>query len=121
MSHVKFFLVSTIGFLMGVYTCHFLIINHNLNPVLASCIVGSIASVLLFKKDWLYQHTQNMVFCGSFAGMSQHSFFLNYYHYLLISFMAGLVVLVSNRYFKGYGGKLGTTAFICVLGLSLFL
>lgn len=82
------------------------ILNKHLkvNVVLGSAVVG-IAGGLVLKKF------ESALYCGSFIGMCATEVF-NYPEFILVSLLAGVLFVLVKEVFNGYGGKLGTTAFI---------
>lgn len=84
-----------------------------LSAVMASALVGVIAHLIIPKYEV-------PVFCGSFVGMASDSLLPGYNYLLLAAVIAGLVYVIGKYSFNGFGGKLGTTAFIgCVLAATL--
>ncbi|QCK14467.1 hypothetical protein [Mangrovivirga cuniculi] len=89
-----------------------------LNAILSSAIIGLIAGLLS-------QYTSHSafaaaMFCGSFVGMSS----VNLMPLAAIAFaggLSGLIFYYSQGILKGFGGKLGTIAFISVGVISIFL
>jgi len=76
----------------------------NFNVVLGSAVVG-IAGGLVLKKY------EAALYCGSFIGMCSTEVF-NYPEFILVSLLTGVLFILVKEVFNGYGGKLGTTAFI---------
>lgn len=81
-------------------------INHDLalGAVLASCIIGIFGAMMLKKY-------QVPLFCGSFAGMVSSTIITSYWGILIVGVFAGILFVISKNVFKGFGGKLGATAF----------
>lgn len=84
-----------------VYVLNDLLLIHT---VLGSALVGVVGG-LVFKKY------EAAVFCGSFIGMTSPEVF-NYPEFILVSTFGGILFVLVLDILKGYGGKLGTTAFI---------
>ena len=128
MKHFSNFLIffsTFIGCFLTIYVS-----NQGFPSVFASsfiALLGAYFAMLIQNKT----NIADSVFCGSFAGMismnllsgGQYSFFLMS---LLLSILVGiiytLIKLLSSKYpkklFNGFGGKLGTTAFISVFLFS---
>ena len=89
--------------LAGMFT-YFL--NHDLalGAVLASSAVG-IFGAFVFKKY------QIAIYCGSFAGMVASTVIDSYAGIIIVGIFTGLLFVVSKEVYKGFGGKLGATAF----------
>jgi len=56
-----------------------------------------------------------VAFASSFAGMTSFKFVRKPLYYLLIGLVVGVVFLLSTPFFRGFGGKLGTIAFLSVM------
>ncbi|MCK9493740.1 MAG: hypothetical protein M0Q00_05180, partial [Acholeplasmataceae bacterium] len=76
----------------------------NVNVVLGSALVG-ITGGLVIKKY------EAALYCGSFIGMCSIEVF-NYPEFILVALLTGVLFVLVKDVFNGYGGKLGTTAFI---------
>lgn len=72
--------------------------------VIASALVGLIGHLFIKKYEVA-------IYCGSFAGMTSVNVF-NIQEIFLLAFLAGLVFFLTKPIFKGFGGKLGTVAFV---------
>lgn len=91
-------------FLGGVVT-FYLSTNLGLGAVIASSVVGILAAMIVPKYG-------AAAYCGSFVGMSSYSLFSTYSAVALASAISGVVYVLSRDIFSGFGGKLGTIAFI---------
>ena len=85
-----------------------------LGIVVAACLVGLFANLLL--KDY-----ETPIYCGAFVGMSSTGLFFSYTDLLIAAVIAGFVYVIAGSVFKGYGGKLGTVAFIGTIAAGLGL
>ncbi len=81
--------------------------NLGLSAVIASSFIG-ILGYIFFPKQ------QVAIYCGSFAGMVSTALF-NYYEVLFLAIVCAFIFLLTKPLFKGYGGKLGTIAFMSSL------
>ncbi|SFC46355.1 hypothetical protein SAMN04488102_10775 [Alkalibacterium subtropicum] len=98
----------------GAYVTFFLNHQWGLGGVLASAGVG-LAGAYLFKKYAV------AIYCGSFVGMACNIVFSNPWSFLLASLLAGVIFILAQDLFKGFGGKLGFMAFCgTVLASVLF-
>ncbi|MGM0414663.1 MAG: hypothetical protein ACQEQP_05755 [Bacillota bacterium] len=84
-----------------------------ISAVLASGLIGIIAYLLIPKYEV-------PAFCGSFVGMASYSLLPGYRYLILAGFIAGIVYVIGKYSFKGFGGKLGTTAFIGTVLAAVF-
>ncbi|RLM97530.1 hypothetical protein [Haloarcula sp. Atlit-7R] len=82
-----------------------LAVEAGLGPVVASALVGLLAG--------LFVPTYGApVYCGSFVGMVAPSVFVGRLAVAAAGLMAGVIFVAAKRVFDGFGGKLGTTAFV---------
>ncbi len=100
-------------FLGGMITFYFSV-DIGLGAVVASGLIG------LFT-DMIFPDLGAPAFCGSFVGMSSDGLFFSYSDVVLASAIAGLVYVLTSKVFNGFGGKLGTIAFIGTAGAGLGL
>jgi len=91
-------------FIGGIFT-FYLSIEMGLGAVIASSLVAIIA-------DMIVPDYGVPAYCGSFVGMSSNALFFNYSEVALASAIAGLVYVLARDVYGGFGGKLGTIAFI---------
>ena len=54
------------------------------------------------------------IYAGTFVGMSSLSFFSQPFYLLVAGYLVGFFVNLSESFWIGYGGKLGTLAFLSV-------
>jgi hypothetical protein len=98
------------------------VLNHRYGhgPVLASSFIGILAGVLLpsLHGAELGSTLAVMVFCASFAGMSDRTRLPNEGAACIAGLVCGLVFIHSTPYLGGAGGKLGTIAFAAVIAYS---
>jgi len=76
-----------------------------LSAVVASALVGLIGGVF-------FPTYSAAIFCGSFVGMSSQAILADIAALFLSSLIAGVLYAMSEQWFDGIGGKLGTIAFI---------
>lgn len=74
-------------------------------PVVASALVGLVAALALDEQA-------AAAYCGSFVGMVSTAVFPTLAPVSVASLAAAAVFVGSKRVFNGFGGKLGTTAFV---------
>ncbi len=109
-THTYNFLAVFFG---GVLT-FYLSINLGLGAVIASSLVGILAHVL-------FPDVDVPAFCGSFVGMTSDLLFFSYQDVVLASVIAGIAYILTTKVFAGFGGKLGTIAFIGTSGTGISL
>ncbi len=101
-----------LGVMGGALLTFALSVDLGLGPVVAAALVGITATLILPRLDV-------PIYCGAFAGMACNSLLHGYGHMLLASALAGTVFLLAKPVFNGFGGKLGTIAYIGCLGAGL--
>lgn len=83
----------------------FLIGNYfGINSVIMAGAVGIVAN--MFFKEY-----QIPIYCGSFAGMASALIFTDVYQIFISTLFTGILFILSQEILKGFGGKLGATAF----------
>ncbi len=100
------------GVVGGAVITYALSISLGLGPVVAAGFVGIMATLTLRRYDV-------PIYCGAFVGMACSSLLHGYEHLLLASGVAGAVFLLAKPVFNGFGGKLGTIAFIGCISAAL--
>lgn len=97
----------------GVITTYFLVHYFEMNVVIASTCIGLLGHFLI-------KNYEVPVYCGSFAGMVSVALF-DYQEVLILALLCAVIFMATKPFFTGYGGKLGTTAFMSSLILhSIF-
>ena len=94
--------------------CSYLL-NHQfaLGAVVASSLVGLIGGLLL-------PSLAIPIYCGSFAGMVSSLLVSDALSVITVGVFAGLMFTAGSETFKGFGGKLGATAYFATLLASIF-
>lgn len=108
--HVYEFLGVLIG---GVLTC-VLCRDFKLSTVVGASLVG-IAAYLVVPKYAV------PVYCGAFVGMTSTALLFTRFEVAIASAIAGIIFVLASYVFGGFGGKLGTIAFISTIITSLIL
>ncbi len=107
-------LFSFLGLVIGALLTYTLAHDFGLGAVVAACLVGVFANLL-------FREYEVPVYCGAFVGMSSTGLFFSHFELLIAAIIAGLVFIIVGNVFKGFGGKLGTVAFIGTLAAGLGL
>lgn len=92
---------------VGVYATYSIVHFFGVSAVLASSLIG-ILGYFFVKKH------QVAIYCGSFAGMVSVALF-NYYEVTVLAIICAFIFILTKSLFSGYGGKLGTVAFMSSL------
>lgn len=113
---LRTFKISDAYILLSVFaaTLFTYILNHDfsLGAVVASSLIGLIGAIL-FKKYAV------PIYCGSFAGMVSSLLIHDPYLVILVGLFTGTLYVLGSETFKGFGGKLGATAYFGTLLASL--
>lgn len=91
------------------------LLNHTfaLGAVVASSLIGIAGGLLL-------PSLAVSIYCGSFAGMVSSLLVDDPRSIIFVGFFAGLLYVFGSETFKGFGGKLGATAYFGTLLASIF-
>lgn len=103
-------LIDGVTAALGVLLTYFIVHLFDLNIVIASSLVGVVGHFLLRKYE-------TPIYCGSFAGMASVALF-DYMEVAILALICALIYLLTKPLFSGYGGKLGTIAFMSSLILQ---
>ncbi len=100
------------------YVLHWII---GWNVVFSASIVGLIFSFIpnLMASHQELQNLPAAVYCGTFVGMTKVGDSPNFLFISIASILTGLILLGTKNAFHGYGGKLGSLAFVGV-GLAFY-
>ncbi len=97
----------------GILTC-ILCRDFKLGAVVGASLVG-ISAYLVVPKYAV------PVYCGAFVGMTSNALLFTRSEVAIASVIAGIIFVLSSYVFGGFGGKLGTIAFISTIITSLIL
>lgn len=89
-------------------------------PILASTITGILASLCLTKIFKDESGLSGAVYCASFAAIGLQDFQPNIFDSIMLVLIISVAFYSTRKIFIGFGGKLGTLAFIST-GLWLIL
>lgn len=98
----------------GGVSTFYLSTRFGLGAVVASCLVGMLVA-MIFPKYGV------PAYCGAFVGMSSDGLFYTMGDVALAGVIAGLAFVLTSKVFNGFGGKLGTIAFIGTSGAGITL
>ncbi|XMB72922.1 hypothetical protein RJI07_03185 [Mycoplasmatota bacterium WC30] len=93
--------------ILGVMATYTVVHFFGISVVLASCSIGLLGHFIIKKFEVA-------IYCGSFAGMVSVVMF-NFYEVLALAFICAFIYILTKPIFSGYGGKLGTVAFMSSL------
>jgi hypothetical protein len=84
----------------------------NIHAVLATAIVGLVATLIPKKYNNETLNYPSLIYLGSFVAMSSFDILPNPLSVVLASLLASAIYYLSKHLLVGIGGKLGTMAFI---------
>lgn len=109
----QFFIIKYLAFFLGCLFCFLLHEGFAVPAVIASSIVGLIATFIPFPVKFK-NHPYAAAYAGSFAGMCSTDLINSYWELGIISLLGALLYIAVMNLFEGFGGKLGSVAFISV-------
>lgn len=115
---MAYYLVKFLAFYIGCMSCISLQRDLGLSPVLSSAIVGFIGTFFKLQRfDPKELHAA--IYAGSFAGMCSADILSGPETIIYVSLLGSFLYVWSRPLFTGYGGRLGTIAFISSVFLFL--
>ena len=105
---------------VGCLSCFYLQSALNIPAFFASALVGFLGS---FIPTSYLVNTKPLIACvytGSFSAMCSLSFFTSSFDTIILGVLTGVYYITMARYFRGFGGKLGTIGFLSSLSFVLF-
>lgn len=106
---------------IGAAMCYFLNGFTDLGSILSASSIGIVASFLpnLNKRSDYLNQLPAAIYCGVFVGMSSLEIAASGVYVIAAGIVSGAVFIVSKNLFVGFGGKLGTIAFVGVVMVTL--
>jgi hypothetical protein len=111
----KLFLVKFLAFYGGCAACYWLQKQFGLSAVVSSALTGLVAT--LIPLDNLVEPKRAaaivaVIYVGSFAGMCSARIINNYTDVVSVSLVGTSIYFLMRPHLTGFGGKLGTVAFM---------
>ena len=97
--------------LCGALVAYTLKVNVGLGAVLSASLVALISSLV-------FPTYGTAIYCGAFVGMTSSQLLVNHAELAFAASIAGILFLLADRAYNGFGGKLGTIAFGSVLAVG---
>lgn len=94
--------ISVIG---GALFTYYLAHDIGVGIVVAASLAGVLAHVF-------FAEFESPAFAGAFVGMSSTGLLFNYSELILAAAISGLTFILATTVFRGFGGKMGTTALV---------
>lgn len=108
---MQIYVIKFLAFYIGCMTCATLQTEVGLNPVLSSALVGFLGTFFKFPKANIHG-IHSAIYAGSFAGMCSVEILQGPQHIIGVSVLGSILYVWAQPHFSGYGGRLGTIAFI---------
>ncbi len=118
---MKVFVAKFLAFYLSCLLCYSLQTRLGFSPVLASALIGFVGSFYWFSGEIEKSGIHAVIYAGSFAGMAQVEYLTGPGHILLISLIGTSLYMWSKPHLSGFGGKLGTVAFITTIIMIILL
>lgn len=110
---IKIINLDALFIILSVFLTYSIVHFFGLSAVLASSFIGFIGY-------FIFRKYEVPIYCGSFAGMVSIALF-NYFEVGILAILCAFIFLLTKPLFTGYGGKLGTIAFLSsLITLSIF-
>ncbi|MDB2356107.1 MAG: hypothetical protein ACPG5Z_13835 [Pseudoalteromonas sp.] len=109
----KFFILKYVAFYLGCSLCFIFHTQFAIPPLISSCLVGLVGSFIPVPKSY-GQHPHSAIYAGSFAGMCSEGLITGYWELAVISLIGAVLYATSTKLFTGFGGKLGSIAFVSI-------
>lgn len=109
---MKLFCLKLLAFSAGAYFCFYLQRSCQLPGAFSAAITGFTGSFLHFPKLYEKKGLHSSIYAGSFAAMSSTELVEDSSHLILLCLICTAFYLLSKPHLNGFGGKLGTVAFV---------
>lgn len=105
-------LSSSVGALLGCSFCFYLQNYLGLTAVLSSALTGLIFSFMPDSKHYDAPEMKAIIYTASFAAMTSPAFLENIFSLPILAILVTSLYHITKMYFIGFGGKLGSIAFV---------
>jgi len=118
---MKVFLIKLAAFYFACLLCYTLQTTFGFSSILSAALIGFTGSFCWFSKDVEKSGIHAVIYAGSFAGMASPEYLSGFGHIFIISLVGTSLYLWSKPHLSGFGGKLGTVAFISTMLMIIIL
>lgn len=118
---MKIFLAKFLAFYLACLLCYTLQTSFGFSPVLSSALIGFVGSFYWFSSKIEKSGIHAVIYAGSFAGMAHTDYLKGTGHIFFISLIGTSLYLWSKPHLSGFGGKLGTVAFVTTIIVIVIL
>ena len=116
-SYSKIFTLKFCAFFIACYSCSLLQTHFHFSAVMAAATVGFVGSFYPFSRWVEKQGIHAVMYAGAFAGMCSPEYLSAPAYVMIVSFFGATLYLLTRSHLHGFGGKLGTIAFVSTLFL----
>ena len=109
---MKLFTLKFIAFFTACILCLYLQKAFGFTPIFSAALIGFTGTFYPFSFVVDKKQIHGVIYSGAFAGMCSLEYLEGPQHVLLLSFIGCCIYLCLRPYLNGFGGKLGTIAFI---------
>lgn len=109
---MKLFVLKLLAFLAGSFACYSLQRHALVSPVLSAATTGFLGSFLHFPTYYEKKGLHGAIYAGSFAAMCSPELIEHSGHLVILSIISTGLYLLLKSHLNGFGGKLGTIAFV---------
>ena len=104
---------------LGLFGCFFLQKEFELSPILSSSVIGFVGSFIPNLSKFDSKQAINSVYVGTFSAMGASVYYFSSSSLIILCLLTSLSFYLFNSYGKtigqGFGGRLGTIAFVASL------
>ncbi len=118
---MKIFCIKLLAFYLACLLCYSLQKYLGFSPVLSSALIGFIGSFYWFSHKVEKSGIHAVIYAGSFAGMASPEYLTGFGHIFIISLIGTSLYLWSKPHLSGFGGKLGTVAFVTTIIMIIIM
>lgn len=86
--------------------------SFGLHPIMASSATGILASFMPKANLYNVEDAKGCVYCASFAAIGTHLNYNSPFEFIVLPLFVGILFNLLRPYFVGFGGKLGSLAFV---------
>lgn len=118
---MKIFFIKLTAFYCSCLLCYTLQSSLGFSAVLSSALIGFVGSFFWFSDKIEKSGIHAVIYAGSFAGMASPEYLSGPGHIFIISLVGTSLYFWSKPHLSGFGGKLGTIAFISTMLMIIIL
>lgn len=109
------FFLKYVAFMAGCFLCRYFQLDWAISPVIASASIGLIGTFIKIPSLYDTHGLHSAIYAGSFAGMCSTTILSSYNETFILSLILTILYFFTRKMATGFGGKLGTLAFVSSL------